>query len=422
MIDPVNNLDEVLDILIESGRIAKVGKALKTNKGFQVIEAKGKIVCPGLVDMHVHLREPGREDEETIGSGTRAAAKGGFTSIACMPNTDPPIDNASVVELILDKAEKEGIVNVFPVASFTKGLKGEELSEMSDLLKAGAVCFSNDGESVTDAEVMRRVLEYTKMFDACPIIHAEDKNLSDKGQMNEGYFSTLLGLRGIPAAAEEVIIARDLTLAALGGAKVHFTHISTKGSVELIKTAKKKGCPVTCDVTPHHLTLTEENLLSYDTNLKVNPPLRSKEDVKALREALTNGTIDAIASDHAPHAPQEKEREFEYTPFGMTGLETSLSLMLTELVEKEVLSYKELVEKMSVNPIKILGIDQEGRGTLSKGSVADVTIIDPQAQVEVDQTKFESKSGNTPFAGWKLKGEASHVIVGGNLVWSRSSE
>jgi dihydroorotase len=418
VIDPANGIDQVLDILIENGVISKLGEDLGANKGLEVIDAGGRIVTPGLIDIHVHLREPGREDEETIATGTRAAAKGGFTSIGCMPNTTPPIDNATVLETILDRAEKEGLVNVFPVAAITKELKGKEISEMGDLIQAGAIAFSDDGESVMNAEVMRRALEYARMFDVPLIIHAEDKNLSDKGQMNEGYYSTLLGLKGIPAATEEVIIARDLILAGMTGSRIHITHLSTKGSVQLIRDAKKRGIRVTCDVTPHHLILSDESLVSYDTNLKVNPPLRSRKDLEALREGLVDGTIDAIASDHAPHAPQEKEREFEYASFGIVGLETSLPLMITELVRQEVLSYSQLVEKMSLQPARIIGIDRLGRGSLAQGSPADLTIINHEVQAEVDHSRFESKSTNTPFKGWKLFGQAEQVFVSGELVYS----
>lgn len=416
VLDPANGIDEVLDVLVERGHVSRVGKNLKAAARAAVIDAKFKLVCPGLIDMHVHLREPGREDEETVESGSRAAAKGGFASVACMPNTDPPIDTSAVVEMIRDKADKEGLVNVFVVASFTKGLAGKELSEMGDLMAAGAVTFSNDGQGIQDAEVMRRALEYAKMFGVALIVHAEDKALSADGQMNEGYYATLLGLKGIPAAAEEVIVSRDLALARLAGARVHFTHVSTGGSVELIRLAKKEGINVTCDATPHHLILTDEELMQYDTNLKVSPPLRSADDRAALRKALAEGVIDAIASDHAPHAPQEKEREFEYAAPGMIGLETSLPLVWTELVKKKDITAKRMVEAMSVNPARILGITEAGHGTLSEGAVADITIIDPEATVEVDTGKLESRSRNTPFAGRKLEGRATHVLVGGELV------
>lgn len=419
VIDPANGIDQVMDILIENRIISKLGEDLGANKGLEVVDTSGRIVTPGLIDIHVHLREPGREDEETIASGTRAAARGGFTSIACMPNTTPPIDNASLVETILERARKKGVVNVFPVAAITKGLKGKEISEMGDLIQAGAVAFSDDGESITDAEVMRRALEYARMFEAPLIVHAEDKNLSDRGQMNEGYYSTLLGLIGIPVAAEEVMVARDLILAEMTGSRIHITHVSTRGSVQLVRDAKKRGIRVTCDVTPHHLVLSDESLISYDTNLKVNPPLRSREDVEALRKGLIDGTIDAIASDHAPHAPEEKEREFEYAAFGIVGLETSLPLMITELVRKKVLSFSQLIEKMSLQPARIIGIDKLGRGSLAEGSPADLTIINPEVQAEVDTSRFESRSRNTPFTGWKLYGWPEQVFVGGNLVYGQ---
>lgn len=432
MVDPSQGLDEVTDVLVRDGKIADATQSVSmrgseateaiSGDKIKVIDASGLIVSPGLIDMHVHLREPGREDEETIASGTEAAARGGFTSVACMANTKPVVDSATVVKMIKEKARDVGWVNVWPVGAITKGLAGEELVEMGDMLKAGACGFSDDGKGVMNAEVMRRALEYAKMFDCPTIVHAENSELSSKGQMNEGYYSTLLGLKPVPAESEEVMIARDILLARLTGARIHFTHVSTKGSVELVKRAKKEGLNVTCDVTPHHLTLTDADLVEYDTNLKVNPPLRSAEDVKALKAALKDGTIDAIASDHAPHAPQEKECEFEFAAFGMTGLETSLSLMLTHLVGKNVLSLDQLIEKMSVNPARILKMDTRGAGSLKPGSRADITFIDPQVEVEVDTTKMASLSRNTPFNGWKMTGKAVMTMVNGNIVMGNALE
>lgn len=411
VIDPVNNTDAVQDVLIESGKIVSVEKGIDS-KGCKIIDASMMIVTPGLIDMHVHLREPGREDEETVASGTRAAAKGGFTSVACMPNTSPVIDTASVVEMILEKAEEEGLANVFPVASITKGLEGKELVEMGDLVKAGAVGFSDDGRSVMNARVIRRALEYSKMFDKPLILHEEDTDLSGAGQMNEGYHSTVLGLKGVPAASEEVMIARDLSLAELTGGRVHITHISTKGSVDLIREAKKKGIRATCDVTPHHLVLTDQALLEYDTNCKVNPPLRTKEDIKALRRGLVDGTIDAIGSDHAPHARHEKEREFSYAPFGLIGLETTLPLLLTRLVESKEISLPQLIAKFTMGPAQVLGIT---KGALSPGMDADILILNYEEQVKIDTEKFASKSKNCPFDGWKLRGKVEYVLVGGEV-------
>ena len=412
VIDPANRVDEILDVLIENSKIALVGKGLDSS-GAHVIDATGKIVAPGLIDMHVHLREPGREDEETIESGTLAAAKGGFTSILCMPNTDPPGDHASVIEMILEKAKAKGKISVLTAGAITKNLKGEELSEMADLAAAGARAFTDDGNPIMNAEVMRRALEYTKMFNAPIISHPEDKNLSALGQMNEGYYSTLLGLKGIPGASEEVMVARDLILAEKSGGRLHLAHVSTKGSVDLVREAKKRGLKVTCEVAPHHFSLTDRELTTFDTNLKMKPPLRSQEDVLALNQGLRDGTIDVIASDHAPHAAYEKEREFDYAPFGIIGLETTLPLVLTKLVEEKVLSLSEALAKLTVNPAKILNI---ARGEISIGGRADVCVFDPQVKVKVDANRIASKSRNSPFIGWELKGKVTHVVAEGNLV------
>lgn len=423
VIDPSVGRDETLDVLISDGKIESIGKDVSVKA--KVIDAEGLIVSPGLLDMHVHLREPGREDEETIASGTRAACKGGFTSIVCMANTSPPADNASVIDLIKSKARAEGVIRVYPVGAVTKSLRGEELSEMAELAAAGAVAFSDDGHPVMNARVMRRALEYSRMLNRVVIVHAEDGNLSSGGQMHEGIYSTLLGLKGIPSAAEEAIVARDILLAELTGARIHFAHVSTMGSVEMIKTARRKGLPVTCEATPHHLTLTDQSLASFNTNYKVNPPLRSTEDVEALRKGLAEGIIDAIATDHAPHARQEKELEFEYAPFGVIGLETALSVGISELVEKGVISLPELIAKMSWNPCQILGLSG---GTLKEGSPADLIVLDINAQVEVkhesnsdpksDVDKSFSKSTNSPYFGWKLRGKVVHTVVDGNLIMS----
>jgi dihydroorotase len=417
VVDPANKIDKVSDILIERGKIASVQEDIQCS-GAEIIDASGMIVSPGLIDMHVHLREPGREDEETIASGTRAAAKGGFTSIACMPNTSPVADNTSVIEMILEKSREEGVVSVFPIAAITKGQKGEELVEMGDLSKVGVVGFSDDGKSVMNARVMRRAFEYHKMFAMPLILHAEDTDLSAGGQMNEGYHSTLLGLKGIPCASEEIMVERDLRLAGLTKSSLHITHISTKGTVDLIRAAKKSGMSVTCDVTPHHLVLTEEELTGYDTNYKVNPPLRSKADIDALKKGLADGTIDAIASDHAPHAQHEKEREFIYAPFGMIGLETTLPVVLSELVEKEKFPLAEVLGKLTSNPAQILGI---AKGNLSPGSDADILIFDIRDKVRVDSAGFASKSRNCPFNGLELHGAVVHVFVGGKAVVKNGS-
>lgn len=416
VVDPSQKMDKKADVLITDGTVAKIGVNLSPGAKDKVYDANGLIVAPGLIDMHVHLREPGREDEETVESGTMAAAAGGFTSVNCMPNTEPVIDNASVVRMLRDRAEDNGSVNVFVTGAITKGLRGEEISDMGDMVKFGAVAFSDDGHCVMNAEVMRRAMEYVKMLGVPLIVHAEDTNLSRDGQMNEGYYSTLLGLKPIPAQAEEVIVARDIRLAALTESPVHLTHISTKGSVEMVKIAKMHHIPVTCDVTPHHLTMSDKNVIGYDTNFKINPPLRSEKDVKACVAGLRDGTIDAIASDHAPHAVQEKECEWEYAMCGIIGLETSLGVVLTKLVEEDKLTIPQLIERMSVTPARILGLDKGGRGSLKEGSTADVTIIDLKKKWVVDNMKLKSKSRNAPYGGWKLKGRAVDVIVGGKIV------
>ena len=416
VIDPSRQFDGRADVLIANGLIDTVGPNIKADAKVKVYEAKGLVVTPGLIDMHVHLREPGREDEETVKSGTRAAAAGGFTTLNCMPNTDPVIDNASVVRMLRDRAEAVGSVNVFVTGAITKGLQGTEISDMGDMVKFGAVAFSDDGRSVMNAEVMRRAMEYVKMLGVPLIVHPEDHDLSRDGQMHEGYYSTLLGLKPIPAQAEEVIVARDIRLAELTKSRVHLTHISTKGSMEMVKIAKMHHIPITCDVTPHHLTLTDADCIGYDTNFKVNPPLRSADDVEAMRQGLVDGTIDAVASDHAPHAVQEKECEWAYAACGKIGLESALGVLLTKLVAADVISLPKLIERLSWAPAKILGLDKDGRGTLRPGAPADITLIDLTKNWTVDPDKLQSKSKNTPYGGWELTGRAADVIVGGKIV------
>jgi dihydroorotase len=416
VIDPAHFVDDVLDVLIEDGKIAAVGKKLagaQTAHGAEIVDASGKLVVPGLVDMHVHLRDPGRVDEETVESGLRAAVKGGFTSIACMPNTDPVTDSASVIEYIKRQAANVGFGSVFPIGAITQGLGGERLSEMGELVEAGAVAFSDDGKCVMNPQLMRRALEYSKLWGKTIISHAEDSFLARGGQIHEGYWSTVLGLKGIPAAAEEVIVARDVILAELTGGRLHIAHLSTAGSLELVRQAKERGINVTCEVTPHHLILTDENLQGYDTNFKVNPPLRTAKDIEALRQGLRDGVIDSIASDHAPHSRHEKEMEFDYAPFGLIGLETTLGLVLTEIVDKGIIGLSEAIAKMSINPAKILGIP---RGSIGVNNIADLAIIDTNAILEVDPNKFESKSINTPYAGWKLKGLITDIFSAGKPV------
>ena len=412
VIDPANNIDDNLDILIDGIIIQKIAKGIKADNSVKIIDAKGRIVTPGLIDIHTHLREPGLEYKETIRTGTMAAAAGGFTTICCMPNTNPVNDNRAITEFILSKAEKEGIVNVLPIGAITKGSAGREISEIGDMVGAGCIAFSDDGKAIMDAEVMRRALEYVKAFDIPIISHCEDASLSHGGVMNEGFVSTTLGLRGIPKAAEEVMVARDIALSELTGSRLHIAHISTAGSVELVRAAKKRGVKVTCETCPHYFTLTEENVIGYNTNAKVNPPLRTAEDIKAIKAGLKDGTIDIIASDHAPHASHEKEIEFDYASFGMIGLETSLSLILN-LVNEGVLTISDAISKTTINSARLLKLN---KGTLREGSDADLTIIDTDKEWVVDVNNLKSKSKNTPYAGWKMKGKAVMTIVGGRIV------
>jgi dihydroorotase len=411
VIDPANGIDAILDVMVDGEVIAAIDKDIQADA--KVINAKSKIVAPGLVDMHVHFRDPGRTDEETVESGLRAAIKGGFTSVACMPNTDPVTDSGSVVDYIKKQSAAVGFGNVFPIGAITQGLKGERLSEMGDLVGAGAVAFSDDGNCVMNALLMRRALEYSKIWNKAVISHAEDSNLAHNGQINEGYWSTFLGLKGIPNAAEEVIIARDILLTELTGGRLHVAHISTAGSLDLVRRAKEKGLNVTCEVTPHHLILDDAYCKGYDTNFKVNPPLRDKSDIESLRIGLADGSIDVIASDHAPHARHEKEMEFDYAPFGMIGLETTLALIITEIVNKGVVNMVDAIAKMSCNPAAVLGID---KGHLGIGAIADIIVIDPKAVLEVDVRKMESRSINSPYGGWKLKGVVTSVLSAGKEI------
>lgn len=417
LIDPESNVDSELDILILDGKIADVGRSLQVKKSVDTLDLKGKIVAPGFLDMHVHLREPGFEHKETIESGCAAAAAGGFTGVCCMPNTNPPIDTEAIVRFVKERAANVlgGIVDVFPIAAVTKGREGKELAPMGELYEAGAVGFSDDGSPVANAEVMRRALEYASMFDLPIIQHAEEPTLTRGGAMNEGYFSTLLGLPGIPPLAEELIVARDIAIAEYVGGRYHVAHVSTAGSVELIRKAKKKGLRVTCEVTPHHFTLTDEAVRGYDTNTKMNPPLRSQADVEAIKAGLQDGTIDVIASDHAPHSFDEKEVEYINAPFGIVGLETALPLAVTELVEKDLLSWKMLIEKFSCNPRRILRLPPV---KIQPSEKANLTLIDPQHQWTIDITKFKSKSRNSPFHGRSVVGKAIAIINNGRLLLS----
>ncbi|HLB25014.1 MAG TPA: dihydroorotase [Nitrospirota bacterium] len=415
IIDPARGLDEARDIYIEGERISEVPKNGGSGKGVEVIDAAGKLVVPGLIDMHCHLREPGFEYKENIASGTRAAAAGGFTTVCCMPNTSPVNDNRSVTEFILKQAESAGYCRVIPVGAVTKGSAGAELAEIGDMAGAGCRAFSDDGKPVTNAEMMRRALEYAKTFGVTIISHCEDTALSAGGVMNEGPVSTRLGLRGIPAAAEEVMVARDIALARLTGGRLHIAHVSTEGSVRLVRQAKAEGLNVTAETCPHYFTLTDEAVLAYNTNLKVNPPLRTERDREAITEGLADGTIDVIATDHAPHAASEKEVEFDLAPFGISGFETALALSL-RLSKPGRLSLIELIAKLTVNPAKALGLAVP---SLAPGSPADVTIIDPAAAWTVDPMKFLSRGRNTAFAGMEMRGAAAETVVGGRRIAAR---
>lgn len=409
IVDPANGLDACLDLLIHEGKIEKIAKAGSiTSTIAQTIDAAHMIVVPGLIDMHVHLREPGFEYKETIATGTAAAKAGGFTAVCCMPNTNPVNDNRAVTEFILSQA-RAASARVHPIGAITKGSKGEELAEMGELYDAGCRAVSDDGRPVMNAAIMRRALEYSKIFDLLIISHCEDTALAAKGVMHEGAVSTELGLRGIPAAAEDVMTARDVALAELTGGRLHIAHVSTAGSVRIIREAKARGVKVTAETCPHYFSLTDEAVCGYTTMAKMNPPLRTAEDVAAIKAGLKDGTIDSIVTDHAPHAADEKAGEFDQAPFGIVGLETSLGLSL-QLVRDGVLSLSDLVVKMSANPAKILKLDS---GALSVGAVADITIIDPELEWIVDAKQFASRSRNTPFDGWKLKGRAIETIIGG---------
>src|SRR5438105_12034969 len=413
VIDPAGSIDAVQDVLIEHGKIARIGGRLTTSQGATVIDAAGKWVCPGFIDMHVHLREPGHEYKETVATGTRAAAAGGFTAVCCMANTQPVNDNRAVTDYIRSKAESEGVVRVYPIGAVTRGLEGKELAELAELAEAGCVAFSDDGKCVMNAELYRRAMEYTLPFGAPVISHAEDHTLSRAGCMHEGVVSTELGLPGIPAAAEDVMVARDIVLAELTGAHVHVAHLSTAGAVRLVRDAKARGVRVTAEVTPHHLLLTEEAVRAWDANTKMAPPLRTKRDTEALIEALADGTIDCVATDHAPHALSEKEGEYDRAAFGIVGLETAVAVALDRLVRPGLLPLATLIARWSRDPARLLNLPG---GTLSAGAVADVTILDLDTETTVDPSRFHSRSRNTPFGGWQLHGGPWMTIVGGELV------
>ncbi|MGE5329078.1 MAG: dihydroorotase [Deltaproteobacteria bacterium] len=412
LIDYLSDFDGVTDIYIEDGIVKEIGNELEYLAD-EIIDCTGFCVIPGMVDMHCHLREPGYEYKESIETGVNSAAAGGFTSIACMPNTNPMIDNQVVVEFVKEKARRAGKVNVFPIGCITKGQNGLELAEIAEMKLAGIAAISDDGKPVSNPLVMKRALQYAKMFEIPVISHCEDKELVDEGVMNEGYTSTILGLKGIPKEAEEVMVARDVILAENNDCHVHIAHISTKGSVEIIRNAKKRNVKVTAETCPHYFSITEEAITGFNTNAKVNPPLRTKEDVEAIKKGLADGTIDIIATDHAPHHIDDKNVEFNNAAFGISGFETALSLCVTNLLQNNVLTYKQLVEKISYNPSKMLGIN---RGSISVGSAADITIFAPNDEVLIDAKIFKSKGKNTPFDGYRLKGKVCYTIVDGRIV------
>jgi len=415
VIDPSQGLDQVAELWIKGAQIVGVGPQPGLQAD-QIIDAGDKIVCPGLIDMHVHLREPGGEEDETISSGAAAALAGGITSVACMANTEPALDSQEGAEFVLLQAKRAGHANVYPVGALSKERKGTELAEIGGLIDGGAVAISDDDATVASAELMRRALEYCRMFDKAVLSHCENVDLTRGGVMNEGFESMRLGLRGLPAAAEEVMVYRDLALAEMTGSRLHILHVSTAGSVELIRRAKMRGIRVTGEVCPHHFTLTDRCLASFDSNYKMSPPLRGDTDVQALLVGLRDGTLDAIASDHAPHAPEKKMRELEYAPDGVIGLETLLPVSIRSLIEPGHLTWPQLIEKLTINPARVLGID---RGTLKPGAVADVTVIDPAVEWTIDARHFRSRSRNSPFVGQTVRGRAHLVLVGGVVKFAR---
>lgn len=413
VVDPSQKLDAVVDVLVQAGTVARIGADLTSGEDVEVIDVGGKVLCPGFIDVHVHLREPGGEHKETIATGARAAAAGGYTAVCAMPNTDPPIDDPASVGYVRSVGQRVGAARVYPIGTISVGQKGERLTEMGEMVDAGAVGFTDDGKPVWDAGLMRLALEYAQAFDVPIANHCEEKSLSRGGSMNEGVVSSRLGLTGIPNAAEDVMIARDLLLAELTGGRLHIQHVSTRQGVELIRQAKARGIRVTAEATPHHLTLTDVACDGYRTEAKVNPPLRSEADRLAVIAGMLDGTLDVIATDHAPHHYDEKEQAFDDAPFGLVGLETALGLILTYFVEPGKLSLSTMVERMSCAPARAFKLPG---GTLVAGSPADITVFDPSHEWEVDPKQFVSKSRNTPFGGWQLRGRCALTIVGGRVV------
>ncbi len=417
VVDPAQELDRISDVLLEDGKVSRIATGLQA-PGSPVLDAAGLIVAPGLIDIHVHLREPGREDEETIQSGSEAAAVGGFTSICCMPNTNPVNDNPAVTSFILKEAERRALTRVFPIGAISAGSAGERLAEIGEMVNAGAVGISDDGKGVMDGQLMRRALEYSLPFKIPVIEHCEDLNLSAHGCMNEGYNSTLLGLKGMSRTAEDAMAARDIMLAELTGAHIHIAHLSTRGAADLVRQAKGKGIHVTCEVCPHHFTLSDAACCDYDTNAKMSPPLRTEDDIEALLEAIVDGTVDCIVTDHAPHNPNEKMLEFDQAPFGIIGLESALGLVLTRLYHPGLISLKRVVELMSTQPAQLIN---QPLGHLKAGAAADLTLFDTEAEWVYDLGQTKSMSRNSPFHGTALKGRVAATIVAGKVVY-RSPE
>jgi dihydroorotase len=419
VIDPSQKIDEKLDLLLSDGRVAKLGAGVKAPEGAATVDVAGLAVAPGLIDLHVHLREPGDEHKETVVSGARAATAGGFTSICAMPNTRPPIDDPAAVGFVRAEGERAGFAHVYPVGAVSVGLKGEEMTEIGELVAAGAIAVSDDGRPVWDSGLLRRTLEYTQSFDIPYFSHAEDLGLSAGGVMSEGAVSTSLGLRGIPNASEDAAVARECIIAELTGGQLHILHVSTRGAVEVIRAAKARGVRVTAEVTPHHLSLTDEAVRGYRTEAKMNPPLRAAADVAAVRDALVEGVIDCIATDHAPHHYEDKEREFDDAPFGIVGLETAFGVCVREMVVSGRLDLSALIDRMSCRPARIAGIPG---GTLAEGAPADVVVLDPDAGWVCQPEEFLSLSRNTPFAGQELVGRAVMTLVGGRKVFDRNGD
>jgi dihydroorotase len=414
LVDPASGHDGVTDVLVEDSLVAEVGTGLEKNRA-DVLDCDGLVLAPGFVDLHAHLREPGREDKEIVETGARAAAVGGYTAVCAMPNTDPVADHLAVVLEVMALAEKAGLCDVFPAAAITKGLEGESLVEMGELAEAGVRLFTDDHRCVQSARVMRMALDYARAFDVVVSDHAQDEALSEGWQMHEGQYSALLGLTGAPSEAEEVIVARDLLLARLTGGRLHLTHLSAAGSVDAVRTAREQGTRVSADVTPHHLALADEDLVSYDTNMKVNPPLRSAEDRDALRKGLVDGALDAVATDHAPHAVEEKEQEFDRAPPGTIGLETALAVILSELVEPGLLPLSRAVEALSRAPASILGLDEQG-GPVTPGRPANVVVFDPDEEWVVGERPFASRGRNSAFLGRTLRGRVMHTLLRGEFT------